>query len=312
MKLAPKCNRDEYRQLNQSYKKTLVFGIGLEAGFYSEFNNMILAILFCLQHKIRFVLHSETANFRFHTGWNDFFEPFCDEKNNWFTNRFDHRFPSEIVFYKKYILQFIKRLYGIDFFTCDLFYQIHSRENESSLYVVPELGLNDEIQKSCKQLINLFYRFNEETRSVIDTMKHGVSFEDKYIGFHIRGGDKIIEHELINVDEYIRKSESISSIKQGFVYTDDYRIFTLLCKKYPDWKFQTLTEKNEKGYFHTDFQNLSNETKRLQLIKMFASMELLCAAEHTICTYSSNVGMFLGMMMGERAVGVDFDAWRIW
>ena len=41
-------------------------------------------------------------------------------------------------------------------------------------------------------------------------------------------------------------------------------------------------------------------------------MELLSRASITFCTYSSNIGMFLGMRMGDRAIGVDMDNWMIW
>jgi hypothetical protein len=302
----------KYKGLNNSFNKTLVYGVGLEAGFYSELNNMILAILFCLNNNLRFVLHSGTANFKIRNGWSDYFEPFCDEMNNWYTNRFDHRFPSDITFHKRIVLKLIKSLYKIDYLTYELFDKVHSRENESLLYVIPELEINGKIQSACQRIISLVYRFNEETQSDINKKQQDVSLKDKYIGFHIRGGDKVIEHELISIDKYIKKAESLSCIRKGFIYTDDYNIVELVCNKYPDWDFQTLTEQNENGYFHSDFQKLSSEKKKCQLIKMFASMEILCKAELTICTYSSNIGMFLGMMMGEKAVGVDFDTWRIW
>ena len=45
---------------------------------------------------------------------------------------------------------------------------------------------------------------------------------------------------------------------------------------------------------------------------MFASMELLSRTSITFCTYSSNIGMFLGMRMGDRAIGIDMDKWMIW
>ena len=144
----------KYNEINESYKETLVFGVGLEAGFYSEINNMILAVVYCLDNNIKFCLHSESANFKFLRGWTDYFEPFCDEKNNWFTNRFDHRFPTDTVLYKKYILQLIKHIFGIDFLTYDLFSKIHSSENESKLYVIPELKIDGGIQHACKKIIN--------------------------------------------------------------------------------------------------------------------------------------------------------------
>ena len=42
-------------------------------------------------------------------------------------------------------------------------------------------------------------------------------------------------------------------------------------------------------------------------------MEILRASELFIGTFSSNMGMFLGMCMEkERVYGVDFDEWLLW
>ena len=42
-------------------------------------------------------------------------------------------------------------------------------------------------------------------------------------------------------------------------------------------------------------------------------MEILRISELFVGTFSSNVGMFLGMCMEkERAYGVDFDEWLLW
>jgi hypothetical protein len=57
--------------LNNSYKSKLVFGIGIHAGFYSEINNMVIAMVYCLHNGIKFSLHSSNANFRYKSGWED-------------------------------------------------------------------------------------------------------------------------------------------------------------------------------------------------------------------------------------------------
>lgn len=43
---------------------TLIFHIGHSAGFYSEFNNMVIAILYCRKHGIDFNIYSSDSNFR--------------------------------------------------------------------------------------------------------------------------------------------------------------------------------------------------------------------------------------------------------
>lgn len=63
-------------------KDKLIFHLGHSAGFYSEFNNMVLAILYCKQHSIDFRLYSADANFGIRKGWRDYFLPFCAEKKS--------------------------------------------------------------------------------------------------------------------------------------------------------------------------------------------------------------------------------------
>ena len=46
---------ERYQALNRTFRKELIFHLGSDAGFYSEFNNMILAIIYCLQYKIFYV-----------------------------------------------------------------------------------------------------------------------------------------------------------------------------------------------------------------------------------------------------------------
>ena len=40
----------KYRLLNSSFKKTMVYHIGIDAGFFTEYTYMLHAMLYCLQH----------------------------------------------------------------------------------------------------------------------------------------------------------------------------------------------------------------------------------------------------------------------
>lgn len=62
--------------------KRIIFHIGHSAGFYSEFNNMILCLIYCKHNDIEFKLYSRDANFKIQKGWKDFFLPFCTESFN--------------------------------------------------------------------------------------------------------------------------------------------------------------------------------------------------------------------------------------
>ena len=62
---------DRYDALNNSFEKTLIFRFGDQAGFFSELNNLILAVLYCLDSRIRCALYTSQVSPAIH--WNDYF-----------------------------------------------------------------------------------------------------------------------------------------------------------------------------------------------------------------------------------------------
>lgn len=132
-------------------KKTLIFHIGHSAGFYSEYNNMVLAILHCKKYHIDFKLYSEDANFGLKNGWTDFFLTFCNEVTDDFHHIYNKRFPEKLqtvyllrwiksicraikhfdkslvipyysLFYDTKKIRILKRKYHFNYFTYDLLY----------------------------------------------------------------------------------------------------------------------------------------------------------------------------------------------
>lgn len=69
-----------FRRLNERHEKQLLFRLGSQAGFFSEINNMLLAVLYCLRGNIRFVLSSKGGTFGVRNGWTDYFAPIFEER----------------------------------------------------------------------------------------------------------------------------------------------------------------------------------------------------------------------------------------
>ena len=285
-------------------REKLIFHLGHSAGFYSEFNNMVLAIIYCKRHNIDFQLYSDDANFRIKQGWDDFFLPFCKETHNPVHHYINHRFSAPIGGKRKFLYDTYKQLYPTSYLTSELWDRFrHIDQNELTTLETRYLSTN---------IIDKIYRFNTSTKEQIDSLIKSIDLPGKYIGFHIRGGDKTSEHDILSLAEYISKAESLTPLRDAFVYTDDYRFIEMLQEQYPSWNFRTLTPKEDRGYFHNDFVKLDSATRAKKTINLFASMELLSHATLSLCTFSSNIGMFLGMRMGDHAIGVDMDNWVIW
>jgi hypothetical protein len=326
-----------YNKLNNSFKKVLVFHIGAVGGFFSEYNNMILAMLYCLKNKIRFVLYSEDANFKYESGWTDFFLPFCDEDRNTRHTKYNRRIPYTFkktssnkkadLIYNHFIAPVSKHRHLMQqklakiryfgganniFFTYELWNFFHSKTMEKGFFKIDEMAIGGDVRTACRVLISTTWRYQPEIEMEIRKIIDEVCLPDKYIGLHIRGGDKIMEFELQELETYIEKARSLTTCRSAFILTDDYRIMEKLIQSFPDWQFFTLCERNSMGYFHDSFSKQDKAFKRKQHIKLFASIDILNDSELFIGTFNSNVGMFLGMRMPkDKSFGVDVDNWAI-
>ena len=247
---------EKYRILNNSFKKKLVFNLGVDAGFFSEINNMVLAMLYCLDQKISISLYSSNANFKVEKGWDDYFISFCTEDINFNHSKFNRRMPvnrsiqHENLIYKIFINNFVnrgknvvdlikesfvKQLYfnstgRFNYFTHDLWDSFRNFKFQKHWFNIPELGIDGDIQHASAILIKMIWNYNEKTKIEIVSATSDIKLPDEYIGFHIRRGDKFIEYEVQELNTYIEKAEALSSLRTAFVLTDDYIIFRELKK----------------------------------------------------------------------------------
>jgi len=305
-----------YTKLNHSFKKkTLIYRLGFRYGFFSEYNNMILAMLYCLENKKRFILYSNKANFSYDKGWNDYFLPFCEEISTNFHYIHNHRDPLSTTFLERNhpFIYLYKIIHPNHFLTFQLWDKFRDKKFESKRYHIPELGINGSLQEACSVLIELTWNYNSHTQNTINGLLSSIGLPEDYIGLHIRGGDKSIEANLLDAQKYMDKAKSLSDLHNLFVLTDDYQIIENMQSEYKDYVIHTLCDPSERGYFHEKFQKQEKTMIRKSHEKLFASIDILNKAQLFIGTFSSNPGVFLGMRMPKgKAVSVDLDQWRIW
>lgn len=305
----------EYAKLNKSFDKKLVFRMGADAGFFSEYNNMLLAIHYCLVNSITFVLSSKNANFSStKCGWTDYFEKFTKEYKFPLLSVYNKRMESPVFKNKKdeMIFSAYRKIKGINFITYELFREIR-RQDVNKVYSIPRVELNGTLLENCSKIHNLIWNYNNKTREEIEIIKEKLSLSGSYYAFHIRGGDKLIEHDLYSFEAYMNCVSQNKSIENIFVLTDDYTNIELLIKHYPCYNFKTLCNEHERGYIHQEFEKKTKSEKRKDLLKLFASMDLMQNAEMFVGTFSSNPGMNMGFRMPkDKIVGLDFSEWVIW
>lgn len=300
---------EKYRRMNESFQRKLIHHFGTGNGFYSELNSLLFSTLFCLQNRLRLEIYSKDAPFTFGNGWNEYFESFCpDFKNDFIGKRISRDYINNHK--NNHICYMYKVLTKNDILN-DIYWYCRSGWFEHAHFEIPELGINGDIRQAMKVLIPIVYRFNEKYTHILNTFINNLDLPQRYISLHVRAGDKITERNLITPQRYLEKAKTFSDCHNIFVATDDYRIFEQLKDDNPDYTFYTSTSPEDRGNDTEKLFVSSNDIIRNNLIEMFASVEVFLHSELFVGTYSSNPGLFVGMLIDERMIGMDYDKWLI-
>lgn len=285
----------------------LLFRIGSDAGFFSEYNNMVLAMVYCQRNNIRFLLSSEGANFSYLHGWRDYFQSFGREINLYHQDTMNPRYEAPLPAtgkreqIKRFLFTLQKRLWRIDLLTYDVFHQVRQQI------------VDDKLIEACRLINQQIYRYNNTTLVAIQNKINQLALPAQYVGIHVRRGDKALEAAHTEIEKYIELIEANTDCRNVYIATDDYSVYEELCSRYTEWKFFTLTPSNNRGYDQRIFETFSSERRRNDMLSLFADIEILSASSLFIGTLSSNVGMYMYWRMPQgRCLGVDYNDWRIW
>jgi len=183
---------------------------------------MVLTYLYCLNNDIEFSLFDQNQRFSNDHDWLDYFEPFCNSVFEKFHKQFNRRdyfgnmSYSSIVkdflsgdknilkgyerIYYRFVGDLLKWKYNFDFYTYEVFANARNHKNENIFYNLTEYGIKGDLQESCQHIINMIWRYNTKTEISINQIKDTINISDKYVGIHIRGGDKVSEYEIQKVD----------------------------------------------------------------------------------------------------------------
>lgn len=191
------------------------------------------------------------------------------------------------------------------------FWYTHTNRFAVAHYEIPELGIQGDFKDAMRRVIPIVYRFNKSFRKEIDEYKEKINLPDHYVSMHIRGGDKQEETDLFPPQAYVDAANQKTSLRTAFVFTDDYSLFKKVKDENPSWTFFTLATEQEQGY-HNDVFRRMGQKMRPDLVKMFASMEMVLSSDLFVGTYISNPAMFAGMLMAdEQMVGLDYPRWLL-
>lgn len=263
-------------------KKKVVFSVGYFAGFFSEINNMIFAIIYCKKNNIKFTINSKNSAIFGEKGWEEYFEPFTTEAQKPIPSKINFRMTTNYKYRLKDILRiFIYKIStGTDYLTFDIwdkfFYDQHYTKEE------------------CFNISNKIWKYNKKTAALINEKIKSLNLPETFVAIHLKGGDKIIETpQLYSPDDLMYVLTRISHNKNVFVFCDEYKTIEFLKNAYPDYNFYTLCSPEEKGYDNTKFQQLDWEIRHNRIINLLTTIELCEKAEIFVGTYHANPDAFL-------------------
>ena len=298
-----------YRNVNEAFRRRLVYHIGKDCGFFVELNFMLDAMLWSLNHRIQFQLYSEDANFGTGTGWAEYFQPFCPEVHE----PFHHRYNFHMTPTWKHIIQCSIRQKKPQLIPWKLksvaraciarllaFMTYHERVFLSqdvdiaplTHYVVPKLGIDADYLEAYGMLARMIWRLQPEMLSHKAEVIKTHILPNLYSGIQIRGGDKIIESTLIGGLPIMGRLQP-SAGEHVFVLTDDYRLFDEISQHYPRVYLHTLCQPTERGYYHQQFCQTSPADKRASVIKLLVSVDILLHSRSFVGTITAGPSVFI-------------------
>ena len=273
---------EEYNRINNSFNKKVVFHVGDGAGFYSEVDAMMQCMLWCYARQIKFVLYADDANFTGGHGWQEFFEPFCEEDHTRLNHYGNHRFNKKIQDYKNYIPYavaefWLRHIYKIDYLTQDIFTTAIDRKvSQVEVVDCDVFGVHGVNFEEFAKLIKYVMRYNARTTEEIIEKVSSLNLPEHYSSVQLRGGDKTLEYNKLNDVDIImtRILGDDPGLKNLFVFTDDYSYVKQIREKYKELNVFTLTKEDETGYVNECFQKSKWEDKRDNMIKLFSIVEV--------------------------------------
>ena len=302
-----------YRQANESYRRRFVYHLGAEAGFFSEFNNMILAMIYCLGQEIQFRLYSADAPFVVSRGWSDYFLTFCPETANILHRLINRRQARQTGAAEAAVVGLAKRLLDTDYLTHELWSAFRADAMDVTRRYSTLGEVDVDVRRLAGVLVQMVWRYTPDCARAVDTLVRSLDLPSHYAAIHVRSGDKASEVPLYSVAEYVERLKQISPLKTVFLSTDNYDVFEEARRLYPDYIFRTLCHPSERGYSHGNLMRQTRGQRQAAMVNLLACVDVMVASERFVGTCNSNIGMFVGMRLAnDRISYLDADRWFVW
>lgn len=320
---------ENYRKVNESFDRGLVFRTGIDAGFFAEFKYLVHAVGYCLTNQLKLRLYSRGANYSYNRGWTDYFEPFCPEVYEAYHSRYNvHSLPplrnltsgsncgtAAMARWKLKTFAYNKICRILNLATYGPPAQLSTSDIPPALspherVEIPTIGFEGTYLEAFRMLAGMLWRFNAQTTQEIARLTASLDLPSGggYAATQIRGGDKVTEVELYSPKLFAEAILRHTSLRHVLLLTDDYNILERVRHDYPQIHWHSLCTPAERGYFNNTFTHREANAKREQMLRFLAQINAMMQADFFAGSISVGPSLFLLEMAGpERGFPVDCD-----
>jgi len=282
-----------------------------QRGFGAEVCLLLQAWLYCLDNDLQFHLSSKYSNIAYQMGWQDYFEPFCQEIDHW-TLKFELRRAKH--WFRKWMVKRIQEYcVGFHFLNCpDIMFKFHSQSFLGKRFRLPQFGMVEgSAYDACRVLFKRAYRLNKFTRVAVEKTVGTLALpKEGYAAVHIRRGDKSKEAPLIPLEGYLAKVRALHpSVRHLFLMTDDFQVVETIRENYQEWVVHTLCKPSSRGHLQREFNRKSRAERHAETLQLISEIEIATRALFYVGTCSSNIAKLIGVCKSPDFVhGVDGEA----
>ena len=298
-----------YQKVNNSFRRRLIYHVGINCGFFVELNYMLNAMLYSLDHELQFQLYTEDSNFGTGIGWTEYFAPFCEEVHDSFHRKYNfHRTPTwrrilknairkkspGFIFWKlKFMLKSLQG-HWLAFRTYGEYVRLNQdvATDPATHYNIPALGINCSYYEAYAMLARMIWKLRPEIVKQITDAKIRFSLPQVYAGVQIRGGDKATETQLISGRRVVETLQPENG-ECVFALADDYRELERVRSVFPQLRIVSLCRPGEEGYYHQQFSALDPQEKKAGIIRLLVSVDIMLHAHKFSGSITTGPSVFI-------------------
>lgn len=298
-------------------KKRIIYSLTTR-GFFSELNNLVLAKVYADWHGMELVINTKNWNARIKEGWNDYFKNTLACRNDFFTAQLkiyskEKPWIGKIYYNPKEFFTFYFYYYAN--FVYSLFHPHTELAKEVFAKMCSVKFVKGALGRDCLVRFSLafreLYQYNARTEAEIARKKRRLGLPQRYMGVHIRRGDKIIsgEMEKIDIGAYISEIEKRKYIcRHVYIATDDLSSIQQLKEALLPKGFYLYYNEagGQQGFDEKTFNGKGKDERYADTLNVLLDMDVLIHSCFFIGTYSSNLSRVVPIYLGmDNCISLD-------